>query len=111
RTGGAGGRPRGGGGRAQRSRGRRGRRRDWPQKLFGRAVRGVGGKQSMIRALEWCLGRFSLDLGIDLGTANTLVCVAGQGIVMSEPSVVAVQRGSNRVLLDGNAVGESAKEM
>jgi rod shape-determining protein MreB and related proteins len=65
----------------------------------------------MISALEWCLGRFSLDLGIDLGTANTLVCVAGQGIVMSEPSVVAVQRGSNRVLLDGNAVGESAKEM
>ncbi len=65
----------------------------------------------MIRTIEWFLGRFSLDLGIDLGTANTLVCVSGQGIVLSEPSVVAVQRGTNRVLLDGNAVGESAKEM
>jgi rod shape-determining protein MreB len=65
----------------------------------------------MIRTFEWILGRFSLDLGIDLGTANTLVCVSGQGIVMSEPSVVAVQRGTNRVLLDGNAVGETAKEM
>jgi rod shape-determining protein MreB len=61
--------------------------------------------------LEWCFGRFSVDLGIDLGTANTLVCVAGEGIVLSEPSVVAVQKGTNRVLLGGNAVGESAKVM
>jgi len=61
--------------------------------------------------MEWCLGRFSVDLGIDLGTANTLVCLAGEGIVLSEPSVVAVQKGTNRVLLDGRAVGEVAKVM
>ena len=60
---------------------------------------------------EWLLGRFSVDLGIDLGTANTLVCLEGEGIVLTEPSVVAVQKGTNRVLLNGNAVGESAKEM
>lgn len=65
----------------------------------------------MIRLFDWLMGKFSLDLGIDLGTANTLVCVQGQGIVLSEPSVVAVQKGTNRVLLDGNAVGDTAKKM
>ena len=40
---------------------------------------------------EWLLGRFSVDLGIDLGTANTLVCLEGEGIVLTEPSVVAVE--------------------
>lgn len=50
-------------------------------------------------------------MGIDLGTCNTLVCVRGQGIVLDEPSVVAVKRGTNRVLNNGNAVGISAKEM
>jgi len=49
---------------------------------------------------------FSLDLGIDLGTANTLVYVKGRGIVLSEPSVVAVERGTKRVI----AVGQEAKE-
>jgi len=62
-------------------------------------------------AFEWLLGRFSVDLGIDLGTANTLVCMEGEGIVLTEPSVVAVQKGTNRVLLNGNAVGETAKVM
>ncbi len=57
------------------------------------------------------LGLFSLDMGIDLGTCNTLVCVRGQGIVLDEPSVVAVKRGTNRVLQNGNAVGIVAKEM
>ena len=57
------------------------------------------------------LGLFSADMGIDLGTCNTLVCVRGQGIVLNEPSVVAVRRGTNRVLQDGNAVGLVAKEM
>lgn len=52
-------------------------------------------------------GLFSYDMGIDLGTANTLVFVKGQGIVLCEPSVVAIQRGTNRVL----AVGEEAKRM
>lgn len=50
---------------------------------------------------------FSLDLGIDLGTANTLVHVKGRGIVLSEPSVVAVERGTKNVI----AVGQEAKKM
>jgi len=50
-------------------------------------------------------------MGIDLGTCNTLVCVRGQGIVLNEPSVVAVKKGTNRVLKNGNAVGVVAKEM
>ncbi|MEL6498323.1 MAG: rod shape-determining protein [Planctomycetota bacterium] len=53
----------------------------------------------------------SLDLGIDLGTCNTLVAVRGQGIVLNEPSVVAVHKGTNRVLKNGQAVGWMAKEM
>ena len=57
--------------------------------------------------LSW----FSVDMGIDLGTCNTLVCVRGEGIVLDEPSVVAVKRNTNRVLNNGNAVGFSAKEM
>ncbi len=57
------------------------------------------------------LGLFSVDMGIDLGTCNTLVCVRGQGIVLNEPSVVAVKKGTNRVLKNGNAVGVMAKEM
>jgi len=54
---------------------------------------------------------FSVDMGIDLGTCNTLVCVKGEGIVLNEPSVVAVRKGTNQVLRDGNAVGQVAKEM
>jgi len=50
---------------------------------------------------------FSNDMGIDLGTANTLVHVKGQGIVLSEPSVVAVQTSTGKVL----AVGHEAKRM
>jgi rod shape-determining protein MreB and related proteins len=57
------------------------------------------------------LGMFSIDMGIDLGTCNTLVCVKGAGIVLNEPSVVAVKKGTNRVLQNGNAVGLVAKEM
>ena len=56
------------------------------------------------------LGMFSNDLAIDLGTANTLVYLKGKGIVVSEPSVVAVQKdgmGSRKVL----AVGKEAKKM
>ena len=56
-------------------------------------------------------GVFSKDMGIDLGTCNTLVYVRGEGIVLSEPSVVAVRKGTNKVLLDGRAVGNTAKEM
>src|SRR5579884_3930467 len=61
--------------------------------------------------LNRLLGYFSVDMGIDLGTANTLVSVVGEGIVLNEPSVVAVRKGTNEVLLDGNAVGAAAKAM
>jgi rod shape-determining protein MreB len=57
------------------------------------------------------IGLFSADMGIDLGTANTLVYVRGQGIVLSEPSVVAVDKDTGRVLMDGMAVGAMAKKM
>ncbi|MFM9170730.1 MAG: rod shape-determining protein, partial [Phycisphaerales bacterium] len=50
-------------------------------------------------------------MGIDLGTCNTLVCVRGEGIVLNEPSVVAVRKGTNIVLNDGDAVGFAAKDM
>jgi rod shape-determining protein MreB len=66
---------------------------------------------SVFKPLEWALGRFSEDMGIDLGTANTLVCVRGRGIILNEPSVVAVKKGTNEVLLDGMAVGNAAKAM
>ncbi len=59
------------------------------------------------RFMSW----FSVDMGIDLGTCNTLVSVRGEGIVLNEPSVVAVKKGTNRVLNNGNAVGWMAKEM
>jgi rod shape-determining protein MreB len=52
-------------------------------------------------------GLFSLDIGIDLGTANTLVYVRGRGIVINEPSWVAIERKTRKVL----AVGAEAKEM
>ncbi len=56
---------------------------------------------------NFLLGLFSDDIGIDLGTANTLVYVKDRGIVLREPSVVAIQAGTSRVL----AVGEEAKQM
>ena len=56
---------------------------------------------------NWFLGFFSNDMGIDLGTASTLVNVKGQGIVLCEPSVVAIRKGTGEVL----AVGDEAKRM
>jgi rod shape-determining protein MreB len=50
-------------------------------------------------------------LGIDLGTANTLVAVEGEGIVVDEPSVVALEKGSRRVLGRGTCVGKLARQM
>jgi actin-like ATPase involved in cell morphogenesis len=50
---------------------------------------------------------FSSDLAIDLGTANTLVYAKGRGIVVSEPSIVAINKVTNQV----EAVGRDAKEM
>jgi rod shape-determining protein MreB and related proteins len=60
--------------------------------------------------LDPILGWFSNDLAIDLGTANTLVYAKGQGIVVSEPSVVAVSR-DGRGIDKVRAVGKAAKEM
>lgn len=51
------------------------------------------------------------DLALDLGTANTLVAVPGEGVVLDEPSVVALQKGSRRVLGQGTAVGKLARQM
>jgi rod shape-determining protein MreB len=61
----------------------------------------------MINPLDAILGLFSLDIGIDLGTANTLVNVRGKGIVINEASVVAIEKKSKRVL----AIGAEAKNM
>ncbi len=57
--------------------------------------------------LNWLMGLFSLDIGIDLGTANTLVNVRGKGIVIDEPSWVAIDKRTRRPL----AIGLQAKEM
>lgn len=56
---------------------------------------------------NWLMGLFSLDIGIDLGTANTLVNVRGKGIVINEPSWVAIEKRTRRPL----AIGLQAKEM
>ncbi len=61
--------------------------------------------------LDRLLGMFSTDMGIDLGTCSTLVCVRDKGIVLNEPSVVAVRKGTNIVLNDGEAVGLVARDM
>ena len=52
-------------------------------------------------------GNLSSDFGIDLGTCNTLIYIKGKGIVLNEPSVVAVERGTKRIV----AVGADAKRM
>ncbi len=61
----------------------------------------------MFNFIQRMSGRFSRDMGIDLGTANTLVHVQGRGILLREPSVVAVDMRTNRVI----SVGEEAKRM
>lgn len=61
--------------------------------------------------LDKVYGWFSMDMGIDLGTCNTLVCVRDEGIVLNEPSVVAVRKGTNIVLNNGEAVGLVARDM
>ena len=61
----------------------------------------------MLNPIDAFLGLFSLDVGIDLGTANTLVYVRGKGIVINEPSWVAIERDSRKIL----AIGAEAKEM
>jgi len=61
----------------------------------------------VVSPLDWLLGLFSLDIGIDLGTANTLVSVRGKGIVINEPSYVAIDKKTRRPI----SVGQEAKEM
>jgi rod shape-determining protein MreB len=61
----------------------------------------------VVSPLDWLLGLFSLDIGIDLGTANTLVSVRGKGIVINEPSYVAIMKKTRQPI----SVGQEAKEM
>jgi len=67
----------------------------------------VGGVHFPMNFLQYLSGRFSRAIGIDLGTANTLVHVRGRGILLREPSVIAIEVESRKVL----AVGEEAKRM
>ncbi len=60
-----------------------------------------------INPISWLMGFFSLDIGIDLGTANTLVNVRGKGIVINEPSWVVINKKTHETI----AVGNAAKEM
>ncbi len=64
-------------------------------------------KEIFKKISDYILDLASNDIGIDLGTATTLVYVKGEGVVLCEPSVVAVERGTSHVL----AVGEEAKRM
>ncbi|NLN20201.1 MAG: rod shape-determining protein [Firmicutes bacterium] len=74
----------------------------------GRTILGASRSYDVaMSAISGLLERFSRDMGIDLGTANTLVYVKGRGVVVCEPSVVAVASQTNEVL----AVGEEAKRM
>ena len=61
----------------------------------------------MLSPLDYLFGLFSLDIGIDLGTAYTLVAVRGKGIVINEPSFVALDRRTREPI----EVGARAKEM
>src|SRR5438132_1636568 len=72
--------------------------------VFPSALKEQDSRMNILRSV---LGRFSRDLGIDLGTANTLVHVRGRGILLREPSVVAIEKENRKIL----AVGEDAKRM
>jgi rod shape-determining protein MreB len=61
----------------------------------------------LFNPLDWALSLLSLDIGIDLGTANTLVYVRGKGIMINEPSWVAIDKRSRRPL----AIGNEARQM
>ena len=63
------------------------------------------------KAISFAQSLGAYDLGIDLGTANTLVCIPGRGIVLMEPSVVAVRTGRKPSALNEEAVGYEAKRM
>jgi rod shape-determining protein MreB len=61
----------------------------------------------VLKPINWLMGIFSLDLGIDLGTANTLIYVRGKGIIIQEPSWVAIEKRTRKPV----AIGMQAKEM
>src|SRR3989304_6097467 len=61
--------------------------------------------------LKRLFGYFGSDLAVDLGTANTLISVAGEGLVLDQPSVVARGPRPGRILSGGCAVGHLAKQM
>jgi len=67
----------------------------------------VGGKEAAVSLIDIFFNSIGGDMAVDLGTANTLVSVRGRGIVLIEPSVVAVEKDTKRVL----AVGMEAKRM
>ena len=75
--------------------------------LINNQVKNVLNSKYMKSVLNGVNSWFSNDIGIDLGTANTLVFIRGQGIVLNEPSVVAVQADTNKVY----AIGTEAKRM
>ena len=64
-------------------------------------------RETLLRPFQTMAGVFSRDIGIDLGTANTMLYVRGQGILVNEPSIVAIRRDTHEVL----AVGNEAKRM
>lgn len=61
--------------------------------------------------LSQIFGLFRSDFAVDLGTANTLIGIPGEGVVLNEPSVVAVEQGKKRILSGGCAVGHLARQM
>ena len=61
--------------------------------------------------LRRILSYFRSELAIDLGTANTRIAAAGRGVVVDEPSVVAVQQATGRILSGGCAVGRLARQL
>src|SRR6202020_2386600 len=71
------------------------------------SLNGYPSRPSRTHSLRSLFSMFSSDLAIDLGTANTLVYAAGKGIVVNEPSIVAINKNTGEV----EAVGKEAKEM
>ncbi len=63
--------------------------------------------KGLVKKVDSVLERFSTDIGIDLGTANTLVYVRGKGVVLNEPTIVAINRKTGQLV----AVGNEAKNM